>query len=269
VCSSDLDSQPLVTSTRWESSPEYNPKGTQIAFVSARSGNPEIWLGDAEGAGLRKLTALNATAISNLRWSPDGEAIACNAIIDGEHQILVAEVVGGTPRRFTTGHAHEIFGSWSGSDLLVSAQTDADWQVMRLSLNGSDPIQITRTGGLVAQEDTGGRILYFTRPDRAGLWRRQARGRVTPELVLPAMLPGDQFNWRLLDNKIVWVFRAGGSALLYEYDLESGQSLLLAELPGFQGPGLAIAPSGNTFLYPKTGPAAGDLMLVEGWQSRN
>lgn len=261
--------EPFITSTRWESSPEYKADGSEVAFVSARSGSPEIWLADAEGGSLRKLTSLRATALSNLRWSDSGKAIACNAVIAGEHQILIADVAGGAPKRVTTGHANELFASWSGTDLLVTADTETGWQVLRLPTDGAEATQITRTGGLIAQENAARRTLYFTRPDRAGLWRRRTGGRVTPELILPEMLPRDQFNWRLSDEKVIWVFRAGGTALLYEYDLAKDQSLLLAELPGFQGPGLAIAPSGDTFLYPKTGAAVGDLMLVEGWQGKN
>ncbi|MFT5784120.1 MAG: Tol biopolymer transport system component/DNA-binding winged helix-turn-helix (wHTH) protein [Candidatus Krumholzibacteriia bacterium] len=264
-----VESGSFITSTRWESDPEYHPDGGLVAFVSTRSGEPQIWVGDAQGTNLRQLTTWDATAITNLRWSPAGDAIACNAVLNDEHQIRITDATGGQSNRVTTGHENEVFASWSRGDVLVSAQTQSGWQVMRLPLGGAKPTQITRSGGLIAQEDATGRVLYFTRPDRAGLWRSQIGGRVTPELVLPEILPDDQFNWRLLGDKVVWVHRTRGTALLYEYDLALDQSVLLAELAGYQGPGLAIAPSGNTFLYPKTGAAAGDLMLVKGWPGNN
>ena len=48
---------------------------TQIAFVSARTGNKEIWVMDYDGANQRELTALHSIALTP-RWSPDATRIA-------------------------------------------------------------------------------------------------------------------------------------------------------------------------------------------------
>jgi Tol biopolymer transport system component/DNA-binding winged helix-turn-helix (wHTH) protein len=259
--------EPFITSTRWEFEADYQPHGGGLAFVSARSGQPEIWLGDADGQGLRQLTNLGASAITNLRWSPGGDRLACNAVIAGQQRILVADPAGGTPRQVTTGYPREIFGSWAanGQALLVGADAGSGWQLYRLPLDGGASDQLTRGGGLVAQEASDGRTVYFTRPERPGLWRRQSGGRVAPELVLPDLQLRDRFNWRLRDHEIIWVMRTGGAVLLLEHDLDAGESVLLAELPGFQGSGLAVAPRSDTFLYPRLGEAAGDLMIIAGW----
>lgn len=259
--------EPFITSTRWEFEADFRPDGDGLAFVSARSGQPEIWLSDADGKDLRQLTTLGASAISNLRWSRRGDHLACNAVLGGQPRILVADPAGGEPRQLTTGLPREIFGSWTagGRALLVGADDGSGWQVYRLPLEGDAPRQLTRAGGLVAQEDRDGRTLYFTRPERPGLWRRQSGGRVAPELVLPDLQLRDRFNWRLRDQQIVWVMRAGGAVLLLEHDLDRGESTLLAELPGFQGSGLGVAPGADLFLYPRLGDAAGDLMIIAGW----
>ncbi len=260
------DSESFITSTRWETGADFRPDGQAIALVSARSGNPEIWLSDVEGKNMRRLTSLKAAVVENLRWSPQGDRLACNAVIDGEYQILVVEPAGGVPRRITTGLGREVFAAWgaTGDALLIGADAGSGWQVYRRDLQGGAASQVTRGGGVVAQEAADGRTLYFTRPDRPGLWRRQSGGRLAPELVLADLLPRDRFNWRLVDDRIIWVMRTGGTALLLEHDLSAGQSVLLVELPGLQGAGVAVAPGGNLFLYPKMGEAAGDLMLIAG-----
>ncbi len=261
-----VNSAPFITSTRWESGADFRPDGGAIALVSARGGHPEIWLSDPDGQNLRQLTSLGAAAVSNLRWSPRGDLLACNVVIGGEHQIRVVDPAGGVPRQMTTGHGRELFAGWSasGDGLLIGADAGEGWQVYRLGLAGGDPVQATRGGGLVAQEASDGRTIYFTRPDRPGLWRRQSGGRLAPELVLSDLLPRDRFNWRLRGDRIIWVMRTGGVALLLEHDLAAGQSILLAELPGLQGSGVAVAPAKDVFLYPKMGDAAGDLMLIAG-----
>ncbi len=263
-------SEPFITSTRWEFEAEYHPDGASVAFVSARGGSPEVWLGDAKGENLRKITTLHATSVNNLRWAPGGDWLAFNAVVDGEHRILVTDPAGGTPRQLTTGHPREVFTAWSasGDDLLIGADDGEGWEVYRLGVAGGTPHQITRGGGLTAQEAADGRTLYFTRPNRPGLWRRQSGGRVEPELVLPDLQIRDRFNWRLFDDRIIWIMRAGEQAVLLTHDVNLGRSYLLAELPGFQGSGLAVAPAGDAFLYPKLGDAAGDLMFIAGREAK-
>jgi len=257
----------FITSTRWEFEADFHPDGLTLAFVSARSGQPEIWLGDTEGQNLRKLTTLGASAVSQLRWSPTGALLACNAVQAAKPRILVADPAGGALRQVTTGHPREVFVAWSarGEGLLIGADAGQGWQVFRQPLSGGEPSQVTRSGGLTAQESADGRTLYFTRPDRPGLWRHRAGGRVAPELVLPDLQPRDRFNWRLRGDRLLWVMRTGGAALLWEYDLRGESSVLLTELSGFEGSGLAVAPHQDTFVFPRLGEAAGDLMLVAGW----
>lgn len=55
--------------------PAYSPDGTRIAFMSARDGNSEIYVANADGSNPRRLTNHQAND-SSPTWSPDGRAIA-------------------------------------------------------------------------------------------------------------------------------------------------------------------------------------------------
>ena len=48
---------------------------TQIVFVSARSGNKELWAMDYDGANQHELTSLHSISLTP-RWSPDASRIA-------------------------------------------------------------------------------------------------------------------------------------------------------------------------------------------------
>ena len=58
-----------------DSDPTWSPNGRQIAFVSRRDGNDELYLMAPDGSGLRRLTN-DAGADVTPRWSPDGEWLA-------------------------------------------------------------------------------------------------------------------------------------------------------------------------------------------------
>ena len=61
-------------------SPRWSPDGRQVAFVSARDGSSQIWIGEVSSSGQivgepRKLTSLTTEA-GGPKWSPDGRWIA-------------------------------------------------------------------------------------------------------------------------------------------------------------------------------------------------
>jgi TolB protein len=74
----DADGADLTQLTRApypEFDPSWSPDGTEIAFRSERSGEPEIWIMNADGTGQRRLTDGLSPA-----WSPDGSLIAFSGV---------------------------------------------------------------------------------------------------------------------------------------------------------------------------------------------
>ena len=73
----------------------------QIAFFSAKDGNSEIYVMDADGKNQRRLTNHPATDFSP-SWSPDGEKIAFSSYRNGGNiQIFVMDSDGQNPIRLT------------------------------------------------------------------------------------------------------------------------------------------------------------------------
>ena len=54
---------------------EWSPNGKQIAYISDRTGETEIWLQSIEGGDPIQLTQNNDTYIRQLMWSPDSKKI--------------------------------------------------------------------------------------------------------------------------------------------------------------------------------------------------
>lgn len=74
--------------------PTWSPKGRQIAFISTRSGEPEVWIADFDRFGEERFNNLSQnpnSRESHPAWSPDGNALAWSALQDENHSIYIWE----------------------------------------------------------------------------------------------------------------------------------------------------------------------------------
>jgi TolB protein len=109
--------------------------GNTIAFMSDREGPPHIFLIDADGTNLRRLTT-NAGEEDQPTWSPDGKSIAYTV----DHELHVIDVATGADRTLMK---DAIEPAWSpdGKWLAVSRKGD----IWVTSLDGKDARQLTST----------------------------------------------------------------------------------------------------------------------------
>src|SRR5690606_2026819 len=66
--------------------PALSPMGDLIAFVSERTGNPELFVMDANGGEPRQLTELGTERLESPSWSPDGARIVFSADASGNDE---------------------------------------------------------------------------------------------------------------------------------------------------------------------------------------
>ncbi|HVH69110.1 MAG TPA: hypothetical protein VM716_14670 [Gemmatimonadales bacterium] len=86
-------------------SPTYSPDGQRIAFVSTRSGLPQIYVMAADGTDPQLFAPFDygATGSSNApEWSPDGQAVAFHRDVGGTLQVFVLDVRTRAVRQLTS-----------------------------------------------------------------------------------------------------------------------------------------------------------------------
>jgi TolB protein len=135
--------------------PSWSPDGTQIAFRSERSGEPEIWVMNADGTGQRRLAAGLSPA-----WSPDGSLIAFSAraglsVIrpDGTGLRVLPHTEGGE------------YPSWSpdGARIAFNSNLTGDHVMYIAQADGSKVVDLSRAGeGWQVDWSPDGRSILFT-----------------------------------------------------------------------------------------------------------
>lgn len=179
-----VDQRNLTQSPTRDRNPEWSPDGSRIVFVR----DSEIWLIEADGAGLRQLTDPPA-GYSDVdpQWSPDGARLAFKRTAgEGEADIWVTDATGSEPTRLTE-DPDSVLPSWSpdGTTIAFASNRDGDHDVYTMNADGTGEVNLTNNA---AEDGTccnrvlwspDGATLYFI-SDRDGnpdVWAMTSSGR--------------------------------------------------------------------------------------------
>ncbi|MBN1678912.1 MAG: PD40 domain-containing protein, partial [Anaerolineae bacterium] len=116
----------------------------EVAFVSERDGNPEIYSIMANGSGLRRLTE-NDVLDGGPTWSPDGARIAFHSQRDGGLDIYVMNADGSGVQRLTDHGATDYAPAWSpdGGRIAFVSERNGNADIFVMNADGSNVQQIT------------------------------------------------------------------------------------------------------------------------------
>jgi Tol biopolymer transport system component len=84
-----------------DSNPAFSPDGKQIAFTSTRDGRQQIYVVNADGTALRRVSQSTVNDWSPT-WSQDGNWIAFTSTRQGSTDIYIMDTHGGNVKRMTT-----------------------------------------------------------------------------------------------------------------------------------------------------------------------
>lgn len=129
----EFTADPLLSSTQQDSDPSISPEGNRIAFVSTRSGTPELWVAQADGSAPNRLTSLGERAVHSVRWSPEGQHLSFVVRWNGQSDLYAISASGGAPSRLTRTAAEDLVPRWSrdGRWIYFSSNRTGNWEAWR------------------------------------------------------------------------------------------------------------------------------------------
>src|SRR5207302_1622395 len=101
-----------------DNEPEWSPDGARIAFSSTRDGNNEIYVMNADGSGVTRLTNESNIGANNYHpsWSPDSSRLTFASDRDdagsGDGQIYVMNPDGSGQTRLTNSPGRDAAPYW-------------------------------------------------------------------------------------------------------------------------------------------------------------
>jgi Tol biopolymer transport system component len=260
----------VISSTQYDSSPEYSPDGSRVAFRSTRSGTNEIWVTDAEGRTPVQLTRFGGPLTGCPRWSPDGMRLAFDTRPDGQADIYVIGSNGGVPRRLTTSPAEDVVPSWSrdGGWVYFASNRTGAWQVWRAAAQGGTEEQVTRLGGFAAFPSPDGQYLYYAKGrSAAGLWRKRLPDG-PEEAVLEQLKPGYWGYWAVSEEGIYFADEPGPPETRGIYfrsfaTRQIRQVSRIEKMPAVADSGIALSPDRRHLLYTQVDQNGSDILMMD------
>jgi TolB protein len=244
---------------------------TQIAFVSNRSGNKEIWAMDYDGENEHSLTQLHTISLTP-RWSPDASRVAFTCYAQpGSSSVLSAQIC-----VYSTLTSHLI--SWprfKGSQIMFMSSMLGNPELFITDSSGQRPKRLTFSNGANTSPSwnpkTGQQVAFVS--DRGGipqLYTMNSDGSSQAKVDLPDMgyvidpawSPNGQllaFSWR----------RPSGNYDLYVMEIVTRQLVELTRDAG-RNERPSWAPDGRHLVFESTRTGTRQIwsMLADGTQAR-
>ena len=168
------DLRQVTNSQGSNSTPAVSRDGKRIAFVSNRDGQKyQIYIADADGSNVKRLTTDSAIGYFNPQFSPDGKRIVYYAEKgDGHDQVWVMNIDGSDQKLLTANIGHNIFPGWSpdGKQIIFASskrdpQADGsyvdDSYIYTMNADGSDLKKLGNINSFFARFSPDGKHIAY------------------------------------------------------------------------------------------------------------
>ncbi len=172
-----------------ESEPLLSPDGNALAFVSDRTGEPQVWLAEKDRPP-RPLTSLPGANMAAPRWSPDGRALLFLAEVGMLSDLYRVTIADETLTRLThDGHFKKTPVWMPDGSIRVAIRGEATWDIWSIDPStGNPPVKIEENRDYVDLSADRTLLLVGNTGTKQLSWRALDRQGGSGTIELPAAL---------------------------------------------------------------------------------
>lgn len=224
----------LTDQPGFETSPSLAPDGKSFVYVSARSGNRDIYLQRVGGSNPQNLTQDSSVADDSPAFSPDGERIAFRSVREGGG-IFIMGATGEAVRRLTD------FGfnpAWSpdGRQIAFALDYVTSAPEIRITVSKIWIVDVASRAKRVLVESDSVQPNWSPHDKRVAYWGRPGR-RDQADIFTVALAPGSKPVAVTQDAALDWnpVWSPDGKYLYYLSDRDGTRNLWRVRIDGDSG----------------------------------
>jgi len=248
----------LIYSTRLQRVPEYSPDGKKIVFESDRSGAHEIWMADADGSNLVRLTSFNGPQTGSPSWCSDGQHIAFDSRASGSSAIYIENINQQLPKQVKTDIPNLALPTWS-EDCQWLFASDGHENLYRIPSQGGPATRISDKGSWFSAVKNGRVFFNVNENTKVAIWSRPfAGGEDEPLKGMPQLNASE--SWTATERGIYYT--SSTSINFYQFGTRKVERLSTLPESPTPGGGLSVSPDGRWLLYTQTDDAQSDIMLA-------
>lgn len=255
----------FIPSSRQQNSPQYSPDGKHIAFESKRSGDWALWVSDADGGNLEKVSK-DVYGSGAPRWSPDSKELVFDTAPTHPSSVYLVDIAEGVPRKLETDVADMKLPAWShdGKWIYFTSDVNEGHRVYRSSAQGGHAqMLISDNRGTRPEESADSKYLYVGSREfdfelrklplanpKSGL---QTEGTVR---VLGKTL------WQLTPSGVYFVpHEAPRTMRFFDFATSKTRDVFTAEKDFDDG--ISVSPDGRYILYSQVDAVNADIMVMD------
>lgn len=165
--------QVIAPSSRSDWFPLLSPTGGKLAFVSLRSGSPQLWIHEFDSGATYPVTHLENTEVAFPQWSPDETQVLFVTRGRGESALHRVQLASARIERLSPATERVRYGSYArdGKSIFYSSDRNGAWQIWRMNADGSSKAVVSSSAGFDPRDFIGDGSLYYVKETDTGLFR--------------------------------------------------------------------------------------------------